>query len=281
MRACSSVILWVDFTLIFSLLSYHWQVGASTLGIASALYGLPGLMLGPLFGRLADRHPPFKLLYLSYLARSLTSLLLIFAPSTLVFCKGLGNLGAMPTEQVLVRVLLSQNQIVSNASLTTAIDQISKICAPLVGTLLAQWFRPAAGFGLSALLALLGLALLHLLQRHCQPLTQKMAERPGATIGALFALLRRDTVFRLAFYATVMQSMVYRNWCHLEEIGTVTASARSAQLLALVIGPLAGAALSGVSSLQLVFVLSGSMALLWGGSLWKVTRLSLPKPRTK
>jgi MFS family permease len=187
MRACSSVILWVDFTLIFSLLSYHWQVGASTLGIASALYGLPGLMLGPLFGRLTDRHPPFKLLYLSYLARSLTSLLLIFAPSTevflaLVFCKGLGNLGAMPTEQVLVRVLLSQNQIVSNASLTTAIDQISKICAPLVGALLAQWFRPAAGFGLSALLALL-----HLLQRRCQPLTQKMAERPGATIGALFA----------------------------------------------------------------------------------------------
>jgi MFS family permease len=103
-RVLSSAILWVDFTLVFSLLGYYWHADATTIGVASALYGLPGLVLGPFFGALADRVNPVAMLAVSYLARALTSLLLLFAPDIhffvlLVFLKGLANLGAMPTGQ--------------------------------------------------------------------------------------------------------------------------------------------------------------------------------------
>src|SRR5689334_21882809 len=81
LRTCSSIILWVDFTLIFSLLSYHWHAEPTTVGLATALYGLPGLMLGPFFGRLADLKNPIFLLYGSYIARGITSLLLVFSPT--------------------------------------------------------------------------------------------------------------------------------------------------------------------------------------------------------
>ena len=57
-RVLSSAILWVDFTLVFSLLGYYWHADATTIGVASALYGLPGLVLGPFFGALADRVNP-------------------------------------------------------------------------------------------------------------------------------------------------------------------------------------------------------------------------------
>lgn len=50
-RVLSSGIVWVDFTLIFSLLGYHWHADAVTIGVASALYGLPGLLLGSFSAR--------------------------------------------------------------------------------------------------------------------------------------------------------------------------------------------------------------------------------------
>ena len=372
-RTTSSVILWVDFTLIFSLLSCFWHAGPTIIGVASALYGLPGLVLGPFFGRLADRHNPFAMLYCSYVARGLTSLLIVFAPSIdifvlLVFLKGLGNLGAMPAEQVLARSILTKDQIVSNAGLATAIDQITKICAPLLGALMTQWYRPNAGFALSAMLAIVGLILLRLLHIGNRGLATNVANRPRTgKLDAMIDLLRRDPTFRHAFYAAVVQSavlglydpllalmlkahgfpaatfgaivsctaagaifgaVIFRHaflgggglrviffslagfgitvlapglvtisgvdfslylmlglWaangmfyalaamsfgvimqtqCPLETIGTVSTSARSIQLAALVLGPLIGALLARMFTLNLVFILSGILALAWG-----------------
>ncbi len=72
----------------------------------------------------------------------------------------------MPAEQILVRSLLTREQIITNASITTAIDQFIKILSPLIGALLAQYYAAGAGFGLSTGLSLLGFALLIGLNYH-------------------------------------------------------------------------------------------------------------------
>jgi MFS family permease len=213
-RAVSSVIVWVDFTLIFSSLTYFWNATPTTVGMASALYGLPGLLLGPWFGRLADRKEALSVLLGSYAVRGSTSLLLLFAPDVhvfvlLVFLKGLGNLGAMPAEQIVLRSMLNRDQLVANAGVMTTLDQLTKIAAPLLGALTAALYSPIAGFGLSAALSVVGLALLIRLRRYCPPRTgTQPLRRPAARQSALWGLLRDDADFRLVFIASLIQTAV-------------------------------------------------------------------------
>lgn len=371
-RVLSSTILWVDFTLVFSLLGYYWHADAATIGVASALYGLPGLVLGPFFGALADRVNPVAMLAVSYVARALTSLLLLFAPDIhffvlLVFLKGLANLGAMPAEQVIVRTMLSKAQFVSNASIMSTVDQLTKICAPLVGAGMASLHHPMAGFGLSATLGLAGILCLYPLRKHAGMSKREAGTHARRHLHALVLLARDNAVFRRAFAAAVSQTAILglydpllalflkekgmpagtfgmivsstaagailgalifkqvhgkgghctaavglagfgltvavpgmlalanistpvwlllafwvangcfygltamsflvamQQQCPLESIGTVSATARSVQLAALVLGPLAGAALAKLLGISLVFVLSGTIAIVIGG----------------
>lgn len=213
-RLLSSIILWVDFTLIFSLLTYYWRADAGMIGIASALYGLPGLLLGPFFGALADRMNPVTMLIVSYVARSLSSVLLIFAPDLhlfvlLVFVKGLANLGAMPAEQVIVRSMLSKEQFISNASIMTTVDQLTKICAPLVGAGMAGLYQPVFGFGLSAALGVAGIWCVNRLRQPMgsTPLNGMGSQSPRH-LHALLSLLRTSRTFRLTFVAALAQTAV-------------------------------------------------------------------------
>ncbi len=377
-RCTSSVALWLDFTLIFSLLSYHWHANAITIGMSSALYGLPGLVLGPFLGSLADRRNPLMMLVISYLARGVTSVLLIVAPDLqlfvlLVLIKGIANLGAMPAEQILIRSMLNKEQLVSNASVMTAVDQFTKICAPLAAAGLTGIYRPAAGLGLSAALAMVGILCLPALRRvalaraqqmvtgcskwHYGPLLQLVRENrrfrqafacvlwltailglydpqlslflkeegmPAAAFGmivsftaggALAGALAFRTLHRrygrhlpsgglVAFGLTVLLpgglaaggvaiplplwlALWIANGCAYgltamsfgvtlqqespaEAVGTVSAAARSAQLGVLVLGPLLGALMAGLFGIPLVFVLSGSLAVMGGAvMLWR------------
>lgn len=375
-RVLSSTIIWVDFTLIFSLLSYDWHVNAATIGIAAALYGLPGLILGPFFGALADRTNPITLLATSYFARALTSLLLFFVADIdlfllLVFFKGIANLGVMPSEQIIVRTMLSKEQLVSNASVMTTIDQVCKIGAPLVGAGMASLSHPGAGFALSAALGLIGILCLYPLRAY-GTLAREHQPQVHRHLQALWFLMRDNQLFRWSFGAALVQTLIlglydpllalflkerglpastfgmivsstaagailgalifkhihikreYRTvafglagfgltvaipgllalanfampvwlllafWvingcaygltsmsfvvsmqqqCPPESLGTVSATARSVQLSALVVGPLLGAMLAKLLGIPLVFFLSGTIAILFGSMLsWK------------
>jgi len=158
-RLFNSIAIWVDFTLIFSLLSFNFDATPRTLGLAAALYGLPGLLLGPFIGVLADRKSPAVVMLISTIGRFATSLLLVIAPSegffiAAVLLKGISNLGAVPAEQVLIRRLLSDQQIVSTTTLTSIVDQCTKIASPLLGAALAMISQSRGGFLLTAILAL-------------------------------------------------------------------------------------------------------------------------------
>lgn len=159
-RVLNSMAVWIDFTLIFSLLSFHYRVSPGVLGISAAMYGLPGLLLGPFIGSLADRKSPALIMFASAFARFVTSMGLAFSPSVTVFVawifiKGISNLGAIPAEQVLIRRLLSNEQIVSTVTLTSVVDQCTKILSPLLGVWLSFVLHSHGGFVLTGLLALL------------------------------------------------------------------------------------------------------------------------------
>jgi hypothetical protein len=241
-RLFTSLVAWIDFTLIFSILSFNLEADALTIGMATALYGLPGLVLGPGFGTLADRHDPFAVLFSSYAVRCGSSLLLIFTADVplfllLVFIKGIANLGAMPAEQRLLQRMLSHDQQAPNASIMAVVDQAAKIAAPLVGATFASLRLPGSGFGLSVVLSLAGaFSLLHVRRRIRSPAPGRQSAparsdapvRPEAGPGhasphvhppppqssqrtrqhALMALMRDSLEFRLAFIAATAQTAV-------------------------------------------------------------------------
>ncbi|PMS37469.1 MFS transporter [Trinickia symbiotica] len=213
LRAVGSIIIWVDFTLIFSSLSYYWQANAITIGIASALYGLPGLLLGPYFGKLADIRHPISLLRASYSCRAATSLLLMLSPNVdvfvvLVFLKGLSNLGSMPAEQVMIRLMLSPAQVIENARWSTVIDQSLKVAAPLIGAMMTVLCQPQLGFLLPSALALAALPVLHALKQHYPRAAACSANAKRPEPWALIELCLSNVGFRTALVAVLIQTAV-------------------------------------------------------------------------
>ena len=158
-RMFNSISVWVDFTLIFSVLSFHYNASPGVLGAAAALYGLPGLFAGPFIGALVDRKSPALVMLCGAFGRLVTSLGLAFASNEGVFvawvlAKGISNLGTMPAEQIAIRRLLSEAQIVSTVALTSIVDQCTKILSPLLAAALPSTLHSQGGFALTGVLAL-------------------------------------------------------------------------------------------------------------------------------
>lgn len=82
------------------------------------------------------------------------------------------------------------------------------------------------------------------------------------------------------FYGLTAMSfgVTMQQQCPPQAIGTVSATARSVQLAVLVLGPLAGAALSGLVGIPFVFVLSGVLAMLVAGALWGGSQVGAMRP---
>lgn len=158
-RTFNSISVWVDFTLIFSILSFYYNANPGVLGMTAALYGLPGLLAGPFIGALADKKSPALIMLCGACARFVTSMGLAFAPNegafiAWVLAKGISNLGTIPAEQIVIRRLLSDTQIVSTVALTSIVDQCTKILSPLLGVVLSLVLHSHGGFALTGLLAL-------------------------------------------------------------------------------------------------------------------------------
>ncbi|AJJ63572.1 MFS transporter [Yersinia aldovae] len=159
-RTFNSIAVWIDFTLIFTVMSFHFNASAYQLGIAAALYGSPGLLLGPFIGQMADRYSPAVILLISAYGRFITSIWLAVSTHHELFLlgvclKGISNLGMIPAEQILIRELLNKEQILLTITLTNIIDQLIKITSPLIAAFLSTITNSQGGFYLTALLALI------------------------------------------------------------------------------------------------------------------------------
>ncbi|CNH22248.1 multidrug efflux system protein MdtL [Yersinia aldovae] len=141
-------------------MSFHFNASAYQLGIAAALYGSPGLLLGPFIGQMADRYSPAVILLISAYGRFITSIWLAVSTHHELFLlgvclKGISNLGMIPAEQILIRELLNKEQILLTITLTNIIDQLIKITSPLIAAFLSTITNSQGGFYLTALLALI------------------------------------------------------------------------------------------------------------------------------
>jgi len=213
-RVVGSISVWFDFTLMFSALTFHWQADAQAVGFALALYGLPGLAIGPYLGALADRSQPAQALALGYAARIVVSIGLASSSSIhififLIFLKGLANVAMMPVEQVLIQRLLKKEQLVRNAGVMTLIDQFSKIGAPMLAAGFATWSNPTAGFFLSALLATVGLVAAVFLGRSFHFVSPGSSRESMWHGLAVFRdLFRHNAQFRTTYLVALSQSAV-------------------------------------------------------------------------
>jgi MFS family permease len=203
-RLITSSIIWIDFTLLFTLLSYQWRATALEVGVVTAFYGLPGLIFGPWFGVVADRTDPIRLLRRSYWVRAVSSIGLVTSPNFAVFalfviCQGLSNLGVMPSEQILIKRTLTTELMVRHARYTSIFDQVAKVAAPLAGAALSHGFGARAGYIVSAALVFPATACLHALGRIAAARRGIVSEPWGASrsLGTLFSVLRQQEGYRL------------------------------------------------------------------------------------
>lgn len=214
-RIVSALMVWLDATVVFSLPAFLWGADATAAGVAASLFVIPVLVGGPFFGWLADRGNPAAMLFASYSARGITSLLLLMAPDLSVFVllvmlKALANASALPPEQVMVRSMLSHAQLAANAGLMTAADQITEVCAPLIAAGTTALYGPMSGLWLSAGLSLLAIGCLVPLRDRARPVAAQGTPAPGVLqLGPLMALLRGSHTVRVSFGCVFMLTATF------------------------------------------------------------------------
>ncbi len=107
-QSLSSLSLWLDIFLIFTVPVYMWQVPPSSIALLAFCLGLPMLILGPVVGTIIDRQDVQKTLILGALLRVISTTALACSPNFnvflgLVILKGVANLVYFPSITVTVR----------------------------------------------------------------------------------------------------------------------------------------------------------------------------------
>lgn len=164
-QALSSLSLWLDIFLIFTVPVYLWHASPSSIAFLAFCLGAPMLFLGPIVGALIDRYDVRKTLVLGALLRTLSTLALAVSPDLqsflfFVILKGVSNLFYFPSITIMVRHLIHAEERKSFFSHVSVFDQSSKIFAPLLAGLLAAVLSPKDLFFLSAAAVLLTFPLL-------------------------------------------------------------------------------------------------------------------------
>ena len=154
-QALSSLSLWLDIFLIFTVPVYLWNASPSSIAVLAFCLGAPMLFLGPIVGTLIDRHDVRKTLVLGSLLRATSTVALALSPNLQIFLlfvilKGISNLVYFPSITITVRQLIIAEERKSFFSHVSLADQFSKIFAPLLAGMLTVILSPKAVFFLSA-----------------------------------------------------------------------------------------------------------------------------------
>lgn len=211
-RIGSSFALWVDFVLIFSVLTFDFSANSQQLGTAAALYGLPPLILGPIFGLWVDRVNAIYFLILSFSIRAVSSILLFWSPTLDIFLffvliKGFSNLGAGAAEMVVTRKTLDDEDLLRNTSLVTIFDQAVKIFSPALAGIIAIRSEQSTAFLFSSIGALAGGIFAFLLVSHSSGIERyAAAHRSHGDFAALRALFYRNNIVLVFFLCSAVQT---------------------------------------------------------------------------
>lgn len=199
-QALSSLALWLDIFLIFTVPVYLWSIAPSSVALLAFCLGAPMLFLGPIVGTLIDRQDIRKTLLWGSFLRATSTAALVYSPNfdvflVLVILKGMSNLIYFPSMTIAVRKLVNQKEHKSFFSYTSLFDQVSKITVPLLAGLLTIVLHPKDGFFFSAAAVLITLPILISLSAKIP----KRAESSGSEISTLSLyrdLLRGFSIFK-------------------------------------------------------------------------------------
>ncbi|TFY87781.1 MFS transporter [Pseudomonas kairouanensis] len=164
-QALSSLSLWLDIFLIFTVPVYLWHASPSQMALLAFCLGVPMLFLGPIVGALIDRHDVRKTLAFGALIRVSSTAALAISPDLqfflfFVILKGVSNLFYSPSITIVVRQLIMAEDRKAFFSYVSLYDQSAKIFAPLLAGTLTAILSPKALFFLSAAAVLFTLPLL-------------------------------------------------------------------------------------------------------------------------
>ena len=159
---------WIDIFLIFSIPSFVWRSPPTEIALIAACFGFPSLILGPFIGVLVDRIDPRKMAFAGAIARSLLSIAIAFAPTSMIFAafvllKGLANLLYWPATSVLTNHVVTPSNRMRFFSNLSAFDQLTKTFTPLLAGLLVVFIGSQEIFIFSAGITLLCAFLLNTL----------------------------------------------------------------------------------------------------------------------
>ena len=192
MQALSSLSLWLDVFLIFTVPVYLWHASPSEIAILAFCLGAPMLFLGPIVGTLIDRHDVRKTLTFGALLRATSTVALAVSPNfefflLFVVLKGVSNLIYFPSIAITVRQLIVAEERKSFFSHVSLFDQSSKLFAPLVAGALTAMLSPKNVFFISAAAVFLTLPLL----RSIYSVIQSQTDDSRTTILALYRDIAR------------------------------------------------------------------------------------------
>lgn len=197
-QALSSLSLWLDIFLVFTVPVYMWQIPPSSIALLAFCLGAPMLILGPIVGTIIDRQDVQKTLILGALLRIFSTIALACSTNFnvflgLVILKGVANLVYFPSITVTVRQLIGADDRKHFFSYVSLFDQSSKILAPLLAGLLTLILAPKDVFFLSAAAVFISLPLLVSI---CAAIPAKL-EASSAKILSLYQdLLKGFHIFR-------------------------------------------------------------------------------------
>jgi len=178
---------WTLLITVFSTLTFEYKSSPMLIATAASLYALPTLLIGPIFGRLADSRPPYQMLIYIFIARIIATLLLFLSDTPelllgLLFLRGVSNTPYGPTEQVLFRRLIPSNIVPDCIAINNLIDQTTKISAPVLAGLLFFTFGSKGSFIAIAVLEALALVVFLLYREKLKSITHPISQTSNPSV---------------------------------------------------------------------------------------------------
>ncbi len=145
---------WIDFLAILTLATFQFQVSPYQMALVSALGLLPGIVLGPLIGRLCDRGEPKRLLLASINARAGTTAAILFCGDFVVFAALVALRSVFTTVAPTAINVLAVRAVEPDGrprffAILNVLNNSAKVLAPMIGTVASSLTSEAVALAAS------------------------------------------------------------------------------------------------------------------------------------
>ncbi|SDM83661.1 MFS transporter [Bacillus sp. OK048] len=142
---------WLDFTAIFALVVYAWELSEIWVAALSISIGLPWVVVGPFASVFVDRLSRNKVMYICTGIRIAIAISLIFVPNIyfllfLVLLKSTCGAIFDPAKQGAIRLTVSEENLAQAVTLSQLSVNSMKVIGPALGGALIATFGPNSPF---------------------------------------------------------------------------------------------------------------------------------------